>query len=105
MAVAATMAGCAAERTARLAAELANMNIEERTAIDKLMTTQLDINGYINYAENKGREEGREEGLVLGREKALRATARNMVYEMGLSAEQASQATGLKPESFLDPGK
>ena len=77
------------------------MNIDERTAIDKLMTTQLDINGYINYAENKGREEG----LVLGREKALLATARNMVYEMGLSAEQASQATGLKPESFLDPGK
>ena len=76
------------------AAELARMSIEERTAIDMLMTTQLDINGYINYAENKGREEGREE--------ALRITARKMVYELGFSVEQATQATGLTPDAFLD---
>ena len=82
------------------------MNIDERTAIDKLMTTQLDINGYINYAENKGREEGREEGRADGRLEGMKQReleiARRMVRELGFTAEQTSQATGLKPESFLD---
>ena len=88
------------------AAELANMNIDERTAIDKLMTTQLDINGYINYAENKGREEGmllgrkegrkegREEGLALGREKALREMAQALLKK-GMSPAEVADLTGV----------
>ena len=92
------------------AAEMAQMTLEERTKLDMLMTTQLDINGYINYAEKKGREEGFAEGCAEGhakgkaegREEGLQEKeleiARRMVRELGFTVEQATRVTGLSPE-------
>ena len=80
------------------AAEMAQMTLEERTKLDMLMTTQLDINGYINYAEKKGREEGFAEGKAEGAEQTRIETARRMVRELGFTVEQATRVTGLSPE-------
>ena len=89
------------------ATEMAGMTIEERTKIDMLMTTQLDINGYINYAEKKGREEGfaegraegREEGRTEGREEERRAVAQQLLA-LGIPADTIVKATGLSPEDI-----
>lgn len=60
------------------------------TKIDMLMTTQLDINGYINYAEKKGREEGREEGVkeVAKRLRGLNVPIETISKGTGLSSEE-----------------
>ena len=94
------------------AAEMAQMTIEERTKLDTLMTTQLDINGYINFAEKKGRAEGFAEGRAEGQaeghangfaegaEQNKIETARRMVRELGFTTEQATRVTGLSPEQI-----
>ena len=56
------------------------------------MTTQLDINGYINYAEKKGRAEGAEQTRI--------ETARRFLA-MGLPIETVAQGTGLSSEDIL----
>lgn len=43
------------------AAEMAGMSIEKRAQIDKQMTTQLDINGWVKYAREEGKAEVKTE--------------------------------------------
>ena len=87
------------------AAEFANMTIEQQTDYEIVMRTELDIIAEKNYARETGHAaglaeglaEGRAKGIAEGRAKALQETAAKMLA-MGLSPEQASQATGLAVE-------
>ena len=93
------------------AANFANMSVERQTEYENVMRTELDIIAEKNYARETGhaeglaagRAEGREKGLAEGRAegrtKALQETASKMLA-MGLSPEQASQATGLAVEEI-----
>ena len=89
-------------------AEIATFTPEEKVKYQEDMTTERDIRNQIAFAEQKGvergREEGREEGRVEGRvegeRQALVRTARKMVQELGYTAAQAAEATGLAPEAF-----
>ena len=73
------------------AAELANLSIAERAKVDRHMTTQLDINGAINYAERKGREEGRAE--------TVRANAKSL-RDLGVDVSILAKGTGLSEEEI-----
>ena len=77
------------------AAELANLSIAERAKIDRHMTTQLDINGAINYAERKGREKGRAEG----RAETARANAKSL-RDLGVDVSILAKGTGLSEEEI-----
>ena len=55
------------------------------------MTTQLDINGAINYAERKGREEGRAE--------TVRANAKSL-RDLGVDVSILAKGTGLSEEEI-----
>ena len=71
------------------AAEFANMPVERQTEYEIVMRNELDIIAEKNYAREEGRAEGRAEN---SREIASKMLA------MGLTPEQASQATGLAVE-------
>jgi len=73
------------------AAELAGMTREQRTKIDAIMTTQLDINGWINHAYDKGLAEGEAKG------KAEVAAA---MLKLGIAPEVIIQVTGLTAEEI-----
>ena len=73
------------------------------------MTTKKDWENILYTAEIRGEKKGMERGMKKGMEKgmekgrqALILTARRLVNQMGLSVEQASEATGLSPTEFLD---
>ena len=70
------------------------------------MTTKMDWENILYTAELRGTERGMKKGIEKGIEKgareALVATARRMVRQLGYTTEQAAEATGLKPEQFLD---
>ena len=59
------------------------------------MTTQLDINGAINYAERKGREKGRAEG----RAETARANAKSL-RDLGVDVSILAKGTGLSEEEI-----
>lgn len=85
------------------AAELAAMTREQRTKIDRIMTTQLDINGWINHAYDKGVEEGHAEGHAEGLEQG-HSNAMREVAEKLLQSQQdinyVSSITGLSVEAL-----
>jgi predicted transposase/invertase (TIGR01784 family) len=62
-----------------------------------LLKGELDYQSHMANAREKGLKEGRNEGLIEGRNKASLAIAKNL-KEMGLSASQIVEATGLSAE-------
>lgn len=81
------------------AAELAAMTREQRTKIDRIMTTQLDINGWINHAYDKGVEEGHAEGLEQGHSNAMREVAEKLLQSQQ-DINYVSSITGLSVEAL-----
>ena len=77
-------------------AEITKFTPQEKIRYENDMTTERDIRNQIAYSK----EEGLKEGLEQGRQ-ALILTARKLVVEIGLSAEQAAKATGLSPDEFM----
>ena len=67
--------------------------VERQTEYEIVIRNELDIIAEKNYA----REEGRAEGEAKGRAENSREIASKMLA-MGLTPEQASQATGLAVE-------
>ena len=74
------------------------------------MTTRMDMENILYTAELRGEERGIEigeqrglqRGMQQGSTQALVATARRMVGQLGYTPGQASEATGLPPEQFLE---
>ena len=66
------------------------------------MTTKMDWENILYTEELRGTERGMKKGIKKGAREALIATARRMVRQLGYTTEQAAEATGLKPEQFLD---
>lgn len=77
------------------AAELAGMTREQRTKIDAIMTTQLDINGWINHAYDKGLAEGEAKGEAKGKAEVAAA-----MLKLGIAPEVIIQVTGLTAEEI-----
>ena len=87
-------------------AELAQLDDEDRTNYIKSMNTERDTYNQIEYAREKGREEGREEGHKVGKEEGLKEgraegvkqnsfdIAKRML-EKGIDIETISELTGL----------
>ncbi len=87
-------------------AELAQLDDEDRTNYIKAMNTERDTYNQIEYAREKGREEGREEGHKVGKEEGLKEgraegvkqnsfdIAKRML-EKGIDIETISEMTGL----------
>ena len=70
-------------------AELANFTADERAKYQLDMTTERDIQNQIEYARQKGREEGL-------REKAIDAA--RAFLKLGIPVETVSEGTGLSPD-------
>ncbi len=83
-------------------AEITKFAPEERIKYENDMTTERDIRNQIAYSREEGLKEGLETGREEGRQQALISTAKKLVKEMGLTAEQAAKATGLTPEEFMN---
>jgi predicted transposase/invertase (TIGR01784 family) len=71
--------------------DIASLSKEERMKYDESIKVYRDNLAVMAYAENKGRTEGRAEGL--------KETARNLKH-MKMSAEVIQQATGLSAEEI-----
>ena len=92
------------------ACEIKQLSEEEQSQYKTDMTTKMDWENILYTAElrgtergmEKGMKKGIEEGIEKGAREALVATARRMVQQLGYTTEQAAEATGLKPEQFLD---
>ena len=96
------------------ACEIKQLSEEEQSQYKTDMTTKMDWENILYTAELRGTERGMEkgikkgikkgieEGIEKGAREALVATARRMVQQLGYTTEQAAEATGLKPEQFLD---
>jgi len=92
------------------ACELERLTAGEQTEYkEDTMTTKKDWENILYTAEIRGEKKGMERGMKKGMEKgmekgrqALILTARRLVNQMGLSVEQASEATGLSPTEFLE---
>ncbi|MBR1705603.1 MAG: PD-(D/E)XK nuclease family transposase [Bacteroidales bacterium] len=77
------------------ACEVSRLPEEEQTEyMEDNMTTRMDMENILFTAELRGEERGAVQ--------ALAATARRMVGQLGYTPEQASEATGLPPEQFLE---
>ena len=82
-------------------AEIANFTAEEKTKYEQDMTTERDIQNYINYAREQGEEKGRAEGRAEGKQEAFLEIVKRMadlqmkpsliVAATGLSEEEVSQ--------------
>ena len=70
------------------------MTVKERENYESEMRTELDIIAERQFAVEKGREEGREEGM-----RHLLQTAKNLL-EMGLSIADIAKATGLSEDQI-----
>ena len=74
------------------------------------MTTKMDWENILYTAELRGEKKGmvrgeargEVRGEARGEMRALIATARRMVHQLGYTVGQAAEATGLLPEQFLD---
>ena len=77
------------DKLERLASQ-ANLTEEERARLEEDWKNYNDYFNTIDFAKKEGRIEGREEGILEGKQE----TAKNL-KGMGLSPENISQATGL----------
>ena len=64
------------------------------------MTTELDKSNIAYTYWMKGKEEGWEEGMEIGRDRANASTARALLG-MGMKVEDIARATGLSKENIL----
>ena len=78
--------------------DIASLSKEERMKYDESIKVYRDNIVTLEFAEQKGRAEGKEEGRAEGKEE----TARNL-KKMGVSLEIISKATGLSIEK-IDAG-
>lgn len=75
-------------------AEFANIPVEVRNEIDSFMTTELDWQNAVNYAEEKALKRGLAEGLAKGRAEGLLAVAKAMKVK-GMPLEEIIELTEL----------
>ena len=75
--------------------DIASLSKEERMKYDESIKVYRDNLVTLEFAEQKGRAEGKEEGRAEGKEE----TARNL-KKMGVSLEIISKATGLSIEKI-----
>ena len=73
------------------AAEMAGMSIEKRAQIDKQMTTQLDINGWVKYAREEGLAEGHAKGKAEGKAETLKDNVQKLLA-FGMTPEDIAKA-------------
>lgn len=85
------------------AAEVGNLNQDEKMAWDAYLKVKWDNENSMDYAKKEamreGREEGREEGMKEGRKESKLQIARNMKAK-GFDIEAISEITGLTLEEI-----
>ena len=81
-------------------AEIAGLNNIDRINYIKAMTTARDTFNQIEYAKKKSHEEGREEGLVKGREEGRNSIVLKMLQN-NLPVQIICDVTGLSMEDVL----
>jgi len=77
----------------------------ERARLLSEFKGEMDFRTHVNYAKQKGLEEGRKEGLEKGRKEGLKKGQTEIAIKlkaMGLSVEQIAQGTGLSKEQVED---
>ncbi len=90
-------------------AEYASMNMEQRYQYALAMKQKWDYQNQLDFAEQKGRSEGKAEGLAKGRSEGLAEghdaekieTARRMLA-MNLEEETILAVTGLSVEQLRE---
>ena len=79
--------------------DIASLSKEEREKYDASIKVYRDTLATMEYAEVKGLEKGRAEGIAEGEKKKQLEVARNL-KQMGLSAEVIAKGTGLTTEEI-----
>ena len=82
-------------------AEYASMNMEQRYQYALAMKQKWDYQNQLDFAEQKGRSEGKAEGLAEGRDTEKIETARRMLTDK-LPVETIMKYTGLSVEQLRE---
>lgn len=80
-------------------AGITNLTREERLEYDEALKVYRDYHNIMDYAEEKGRDEGLAEGIMKGEIKGIKRTAKNFKEE-GIPLHIIKKCTGLSEEEI-----